>query len=121
MKTVLRTTIAFLSFALALVACNQKKLAGQPALPPCIAEQINAAEADPAHAKISRVERYQYKGQTVYYIVRAQCYDCMNTVYNEQCVPVCSPDGGFSGRGDGRCKDFATESSAKTQVWPRQQ
>lgn len=118
MKTILLAATAFCSLSLAVAGCNQKKLAAQQELPACIAAKIKEAEADPAKAKISRIERYRYKGQTVYYIVPARCYDCFSTVYTDKCVPLCSPGGGITGKGDGRCADFGTESSDKVQVWP---
>ena len=62
------------------------------------------------------VYRYQYRGQTVYY-VRAACCDRFNVVYDIQGRELCSPDGGFTGRGDGECPSFREEARDGVTVW----
>jgi len=60
--------------------------------------------------------RYHYNGQTVYY-VPPQCCDQFSILYDSQGDTICAPDGGFTGRGDGRCPDFFTERTDEQLVW----
>ena len=60
--------------------------------------------------------RYEYKGQTVYYIP-PQCCDQYSILYDERSAILCAPDGGITGRGDGRCSDFFTERKNEKLIW----
>ena len=40
------------------------------------------------------------------YLVLAPCCDNFNTLYDQAGNKICSPSGGLTGRGDGRCADF---------------
>ena len=60
--------------------------------------------------------RYEYNRQTVYY-VPPQCCDQPSTLYDANGNIICAPDGGFSGRGDGRCPDFFTNRTNEYLVW----
>ncbi len=62
------------------------------------------------------VYRYEYQGQTVYYF-RAACCDKFNPIYDTQGKVVCSPDGGFTGRGDGNCPDFKDTATGGELLW----
>lgn len=65
--------------------------------------------------------RYDYKDQTVYY-VPPQCCDQFSTLYDANGNILGAPDGGISGTGDGRIKDFFTERKNEKLIWqdPRQ-
>ena len=119
MKKILLTAIAFPVLVLSVTGCHTQKLAAANDIPACIREKIKAAEADPQHARIREVYRYTYNGATIYYTVTDHCNDCFNQVYTTNCTPLCSPDGGFSGRGDGQCKDFFTASTGKALIWSK--
>ena len=119
MKTILLTIAALASLALSIASCHTSKKATQNDIPACIREKIDAAKADPQHARIKAVYRYTYKGASVYYTVTDHCNDCFNQVYTAECAPLCSPDGGFTGRGDGKCKTFFTESTDKVLIWQK--
>ena len=67
-------------------------------------------------AKLQRILRYRYRGQTVYY-VPPSCCDQPGILYDEAGTQVCEPDGGISGRGDGRCTDFHEQRSAESLIW----
>lgn len=60
--------------------------------------------------------RYDYKGQTVYY-VPAQCCDQFSVLYDSKGNVICAPDGGFTGGGDGRCPDFFRERKNEVLIW----
>lgn len=46
-----------------------------------------------------------YQNETVYY-VPAPCCDQLAYVYDENQNEICSPEGGITGSGDGKCTDF---------------
>jgi hypothetical protein len=60
--------------------------------------------------------RYRYDGNEVYY-VPPSCCDVPSELYDQDGNLLCSPDGGLTGRGDGRCPDFFDQRSEETQIW----
>ncbi|MBS1734772.1 MAG: hypothetical protein JST02_15885 [Bacteroidetes bacterium] len=62
------------------------------------------------------VWQYSYNGKTVYYIP-AICCDFFSDLYDDQCQLIAHPDGGFTGRGDGKAKDFAEVRSNEKLIW----
>jgi hypothetical protein len=60
--------------------------------------------------------QYEYKGQTVYYLP-PRCCDVPSELYNAEGTVLCAPDGGITGRGDGRCADFFTERKNEKIIW----
>lgn len=63
-----------------------------------------------------RIVSYQYKGQTVYYET-APCCDQFTTLYDEKGEVLCAPDGGLTGRGNGKCPDFEKNRTNEQLVW----
>ncbi len=53
-----------------------------------------------------KMMRYEIKGK-VYYLVYAACCDQFNSLLDAHGRYVCSPSGGFTGRGDGSCPELA--------------
>ncbi|OON71193.1 hypothetical protein B0919_03025 [Hymenobacter sp. CRA2] len=66
-----------------------------------------------------RILSYQYRGQTVYYET-AGCCDQFTTLYDAKGNVLCAPDGGLTGRGDGKCPDFDKNRTAEKLVWEDQ-
>lgn len=77
-----------------------------------IAEVLAERKRNP----ITRVLRYDYGGQTVYYI-SAPCCDQYSQVFDTQGKLVCQPDGGITGKGDGQCSDFEKNKTNEKLVW----
>lgn len=74
-------------------------------LPPCLKEILLKGNKDiPPSIPLSIIE-YQYNGKKVYYL-KAECCDQMNKVYDDSCHYLGAPDGGFTGRGDGKLNGF---------------
>lgn len=71
---------------------------------------------DAAEGKPMSVTRYNYKGETVYYMV-SHCCDKYNIVYDSACNVIGFPDGGFTGRGDGKMTDFKNVATDEKLVW----
>ncbi|MDV6342214.1 hypothetical protein R2103_10610 [Nitrosomonas sp. Is24] len=62
------------------------------------------------------IRQFEYKGARVYYFA-SQCCDMFNILYDTTGNVICAPDGGFTGRGDETCPDFAETSIAGTIIW----
>ena len=86
------------------------------ALPRCIKNKIDSFKLKEQHEKPQRVLEYLYKGKKVYYVVMP-CCDFFNEVYDENCKFLGAPDGGFTGRGDGKIPDFFTEAKNEKLIW----
>ncbi len=98
----------------------QKELEGlkkaMPNLPACVFDKIaefqKTEKANPPRA----VYKYDYKGSTVYYIT-APCCDIYPELFDADCNLLCAPDGGFTGKGDGKCVDFHKLKSNEKLIW----
>ena len=75
--------------------------------------------SEPVSNPPQRILRYQYNDSTVFYQPPV-CCDRPSVLYDEQGGVLCSPDGGMTGRGDGRCADFHAQKSDETLVWKDQ-
>lgn len=85
-------------------------------VPPCIKNKIDSFKLKEAHEKPQRVLEYMYKGKAVYYVVMP-CCDFYNEVYDDKCNFLGAPDGGFTGKGDGKIPDFFAEAKNEKLVW----
>jgi len=85
-------------------------------MPACLDEKIKAMVSDPNQGSPVSVTRYMYRQQTVYYMV-SPCCDKFNIVYDSVCNILGYPDGGFSGKGDGKMPDFKNETSGEKVIW----
>ena len=79
-------------------------------------DMIKKFESDPVGNPPQSIWQYQFKGQTVFYIP-PQCCDQFSVLYDLWGNILCVPDGGFSGRGDGRCTDFFQERKNGILIW----
>ncbi len=116
--------LAIVLSVLLIVSCSankklhsQNETASGNAMPACLQAIIKNMAAEPNGSPQS-VARYSYKDQTVYYLV-SPCCDKYNIVYDSACNILGYPDGGFTGKGDGKMPDFANEASGKRIVWEK--
>lgn len=84
--------------------------------PTCIKNKIDSFKLKEVHERPQRVIEYRYKGKKVYYVAMP-CCDFFNEVYDDKCKFLGSPDGGFSGQGDGKLPDFFKEVSNEKLIW----
>lgn len=97
-----------------LVACQNEAV--PPGLPACVKDKVAYYKNNPAQNPPAQVWEYQYQGQTVYYLPPI-CCDQFGELYDQHCNLICYPDGGITGRGDGKCEDFfATRQNGKL-IW----
>lgn len=78
--------------------------------------KVKQIESEPVRNPAASVWQYEYNGQTVFYIP-PYCCDMYGDLHNSNCEIICHPDGGITGSGDGRCKDFIVKKSNGKLVW----
>ncbi len=105
--------LAFLAMLFLLAGCASATQASNPAwLDQLISQIKNAPVGNPPLS----VWEYEYNGQMVYF-VPAHCCDITSTVYDAQGAVLCAPDGGLTGKGDGRCSDFFDKRTKEQLIW----
>ena len=104
-------------FIILLLACSaNKKIQGSQVIPACLEAKIKAMAADPEQGSPVSVTQYTYRQQTVYYVV-SPCCDKFNIVYDSVCNVLGHPDGGFTGRGDGKMPGFKNDATHEKVLW----
>src|SRR4030042_5443034 len=104
--------LLFVVITILLVACSQ---ATQSPNPTWVDQLIKQFESDPVGNPPQSIWRYEYNGQEVYYIP-AQCCDMYSTLYDAGGNVLCAPDGGFTGKGDGKCSDFFDKRTSEQLI-----
>lgn len=99
-----------------LMSCAGNKNQGISGMPPCMVTKIETTKSNPEANQPQSVTQYTYKGTSVFYIT-AGCCDQFNTVYNSDCDYLGAPDGGITGKGDGKLTDFFANATNKKVVW----
>jgi hypothetical protein len=107
-------------FIILLLACSANKkvqvIQAIPEMPPCLEAKIKVMASDQGEGSPISVTKYSYRQQTVYYVV-SPCCDKFNIVYDSACNVLGHPDGGFTGRGDGKMPDFRKEATNAKLIW----
>ena len=85
-------------------------------LPVCVKVLIEKMKSEPVTNPPGMVYSYKYMGKKVFYIP-AVCCDNFSDLYNDSCRLMGHPDGGFTGRGDGKIKGFDTVKSEEKLLW----
>ncbi|MEO5984713.1 MAG: hypothetical protein ABIP80_04365 [Ferruginibacter sp.] len=84
--------------------------------PQCILNLIKAFKEEDVQNPPRKMYSYSYKGSTVYYVT-PPCCDFFSDLYDSNCKLIAHPDGGITGKGDGRLKDFVEMRSNEKIVW----
>ena len=101
------------------VSCSSNKISKSAnAIPDCLQAKISTMKTDPSQGEPWSIAQYSYKGKTVYYIASA-CCDKYNIVYDSACNLLGYPDGGYTGKGDGKMLDFYAEATNKKVIWEK--
>ena len=85
-------------------------------IPTCLKNKIDSFKLKERHERPQSVVEYMYKGKKVYYVVMP-CCDFYNEVYDANCRYLGAPDGGFTGKGDGKLPDFTAEAKPGKEIW----
>jgi len=83
---------------------------------PWLNELIQQLQAEKPANPPAKIYRYTYNGQQVYYLT-SRCCDVPGKVFDRNGEVICEPEGGITGRGDGRCTDFFAKRSDETLIW----
>ena len=86
------------------------------ATPAFVDELIAGIKAEPVRNPPAKILRYQYDGSEVYF-VPSHCCDMTSELFTANGDRICAPDGGITGRGDGRCPDFYDTRSDEKLIW----
>jgi hypothetical protein len=82
----------------------------------CIKEMIKGFEKEEMQNPPRKIYSYTYQGSTVYYVT-PPCCDFYSDLYDSSCRLIGHPDGGITGRGDGKFPDFEKTRSNEKLVW----
>jgi hypothetical protein len=85
-------------------------------IPDWLNKQIAEFQNTPLGNPPQSIWQYEYMGSIVYY-VPPQCCDQFSQLYDSSGRLICAPDGGFSGRGDGKCPDFSKLRKNELLIW----
>lgn len=85
-------------------------------IPLCISARLDSFKKLEPAQQLQSLTEFTYKGQKVYYF-EMPCCDFFNEVYDASCHLLGAPDGGFTGRGDGKLPGFAKEATDKKLIW----
>jgi hypothetical protein len=85
-------------------------------IPACIIEKIELFKSEARQNPPRKIFSYLYKTQKVYYIT-PPCCDFFSELYDSNCVLIANPDGGFTGRGDGKLPDFLSARTEEKLIW----
>ena len=110
--------IVFL-FALAAImlsAFQVKKRMKLAPIPAAIQKLISRFKAEEVQNPPRSVYSYTYHSKTVYY-VPAICCDFFSDLYDNKGLIIGHPDGGFTGKGDGKTADFSETRTNGKLIW----
>jgi hypothetical protein len=98
--------------------CGRNPAAPDSAItsPAWLTTVIRQLETQPVANPPAFIARYEYKGDTVYFVPQ-RCCDVMSVVYRSDGAVMCQADGGLAGTGDGRCPDFFAERRNERIIW----
>ena len=85
-------------------------------MPGCIQQKIEEIAAENVWNPPAKVYSYLYNGKNAF-LISQHCCDIPSVVLDEDCNVICSPDGGFSGQGDGKCSDFFNTATDERLIW----
>jgi len=85
-------------------------------LPPCINNLIEQYRKEDVQNPPRKIYSFNYNGKRVYYVT-PPCCDFFSDLYDTDCNLIAHPDGGITGKGDGRAKDFSQTKTNEKLVW----
>lgn len=115
MKKIFSATLLPTLFSIMLLTSCQK--AEIPKYTPiCIIQEIDIIKSEDVRNPATSIWQYEYNGEMVYYIT-SYCCDIESQLFDGECNQICSPDGGLTGTGDGKCPDFFSNRKNEKLVW----
>ncbi len=111
-----RRWLFILAASVVSAACASQPLNPVDGKPAWMQSLIASIEAEPVWNPPASITQYRYKGAVVYYLA-SHCCDIPSKLYDANGAVICEPDGGITGRGDGRCDDFLAVRTDEKEVW----
>ena len=120
--------LLMLSLMISIFGCNASKKTNAvevapegskvvvDSLPVCVKVLIEKMKSEAVTNPPRKIYSFKYMGKKVFY-VPAICCDQFSDLYNDSCRLMGHPDGGFTGSGDGKIKDFETAKSEQKLLW----
>ena len=110
-------SLTLTAWILVAAGCSSSSSPSEPVgRPPWLQALIAQIEREPVTNPPSAIFRYRYQSRAVYFRP-ARCCDIQSELYDDAGRLICHPDGGITGRGDGRCPDFFTARSDEHLIW----
>ena len=106
----------FVDVQFKLAADGRWDLMNATPIPAWLKVLIDELKAESVANPPAQIIQYTYNGATVYYLP-PKCCDIMSVLYDVEGNVLCSPDGGLTGEGDGRCPDFAETATEEVVIW----
>lgn len=98
------------------LAGNAAQKSEADTVPACIKNLVATFKAEEKQNPPRKVYSYIYNEKTVYY-VPAICCDFFSDLYDDKCNIIGHPDGGFTGKGDGKVPDFDRAKTNEKLIW----
>jgi len=115
----MKFTVTSLLLLIIVSSCgngSKSQTSTNDSIPACVREQINAIEKKTVTNPPLQIDEYEYQGKKTF-LFKADCCDQFNALYDEDCKVICAPSGGYTGRGDGKCKDFDSTAKHIKLIW----
>jgi hypothetical protein len=109
----MKTILSLLIISLFFCSCEKTRIAG---VPDCIQDKIDVFKMLPKGNPPRSIVEYTYNNKRVFY-VPPQCCDQYSDLFDENCNLLGHPDGGFSGRGDGKFPNFFNDAKDPKLIW----
>ena len=113
-KTIL--TLISIVFLFSSFQKIRKRNIASGTLPITIVQLIKQYSAEATANPPRKIYSYVYNGQMVYYVT-APCCDFFSDLYDSKGMLIAHPDGGFTGKGDGKLPDFNEKKKNQKLVW----
>ena len=113
MKSIFRLA-SIMVVSIAMCSCRGNSVAEDS--PEFVKELVERISKEDVRNPPAKIFRYNFKEATVYYLT-AYCCDIPSQLFHEDSSIICSPDGGISGVGDGKCPDFYETRRDEELVW----
>ena len=108
----------FISLLIIFSSCKtaKKNSTSTVTVPDFIKQKIELFQQSPVTDPPRSIYSYSYNGKTVYFLI-APCCDIPSQLFDEAGNIICHPDGGITGKGDGKCNDFFQVRTDEKLVW----
>jgi hypothetical protein len=97
-------------------ACSAQPAKPRGELPEWLVAKISGYEAGPAREAPIEIWQISYQGRPAFFFI-SPCCDRFNPLFSLSGENICSPSGGFSGSGDGKCPKPIDRGTEPRFVW----